>query len=99
MRKWNVVLSNISEQTGHEDNVETTVNVTDTVKELIHNVLGADDIQIISANRVPSSRMHGGSNTLNRKIMVTLESQNQRNMLLRIAKKLRHEERWKKAAT
>ena len=59
MRKCNVALSNIPEQTGHEDNVETTVNVTDVVKELIHSVLGADDIQIISANRVPSSRMHG----------------------------------------
>ena len=55
MRKCNVVLSNIPEQTEHEDNVETTVNVTDTVDELIHNVLGADDIQIISANMVPSS--------------------------------------------
>ena len=32
MRKCNVVLSNIPEQTEHEDNVETTVNVTDTVK-------------------------------------------------------------------
>ena len=61
--KEEVVLSNIHEQNGHEKYVETTVNVTDTVKELIHNVLGADDIQIISANRVPSSRKNGGSNT------------------------------------
>ena len=30
----------------------------DTVMELSNNVLGADDIQIISANRVPSSRKH-----------------------------------------
>ena len=96
MRKRNLVLSNIPEQTEHEDNVETTVNVTDTVKELIHNVHWADDIQIISANRVPSSKKYGGSNTSNRKITVTLEIQNQRNNLLRIAKKLQHEERWKK---
>ena len=94
MRKCNVVLLNIPEQTEHEDNVETTVNVTRTVKELIHNVLGADDIQIISANRVPSSRKYGGSNASNRKIMVKLDSYNQRNKLLRIAKKLPHEKRW-----
>ena len=35
-------------------------------------------------------------NTSNRKIMVKLESQNQRNKLLRIVKKLRHAERWNK---
>ena len=85
IRKYNVVLSNIPE---HEDNVETTVSVTDTVKELIHNVLRADGIQIISANSVPSSRKYGGSNTSNCKIMVKLESLNQRKKLLRIAKKL-----------
>ena len=60
MRKCNVVLSNIPKQTEHEDNVETTVSVTDTVKELIHNVHRADNIQIISANRVPSSRKYVG---------------------------------------
>ena len=102
MRKCNVVLSNhiksnhIPEQTEHEDNVETTVNVTYAAKELIHNVLGADDIQIIFANRVPSSRKYGWSNTSNRKIMVKLDSLNQRSKLLRIAKMLRHEERWNK---
>ena len=74
------------EQTRHEGNVETSVIVTDTAEELIHNVFVADDIQIMSANRVPSSRKCGGSNPSNRKIMVKLESQNQRNMLLRIAK-------------
>ena len=71
-RKCNAVLSSIHEQTEHEDNVETTVDVTDAVKELIHNVLGADDIQIISANRFPSSRKYGWSNASNRKIMVKL---------------------------
>ena len=91
MRKCNVVLSNIPEQTEHEDNVETTVNVPDTVKELVHSVLRADDIQIISTNRVPSSRKHGGSNTSNHKIMVKLESLNPTD-----CKKLRHEERWNK---
>ena len=35
-----MVLSNIPEQAGHEEDVETTVNVTNIVKELIHNVLG-----------------------------------------------------------
>ena len=75
IRKCNVVLSNIPEETGHEDNVETTVNDTDTVKELIHNVLGADDIQIISANMVASSTKYDGSNTSNRKIMMKLESE------------------------
>ena len=93
MRKCNVVLSNIPEQTGHEENAETTVNITDTVKDLIHNVLGADDIEIISANRVPSSRKHGVSKSSNPMVtMVKLESQNQRNKLLRIAKKLQYEE-------
>ena len=61
------------------------VSVTDTVKEQIRDVLGAEDIQIISANRVSSSRKYGGSNTSNRKIMVKLESQNQRRILLQIA--------------
>ena len=81
-----MVLSNIPEQPEHEDNVETTVNVTRTVDDLIHNVLGADDIKIVSANRVPISRKYGGSNTSIRKIMVKLESLNQRNKFLRIAK-------------
>ena len=69
------------------------------VKELIQNVHGADDIQIISACRVTSSRKHGGYNTSNLKITVKLESQNQWNKLLRIAKKLRHEEIWNKVVT
>ena len=67
-----MVLLNIPEQTEHEDNVETTVNVPDTVEELIHKVLRADDIQIISANTFPSSRKYGGSNTSSRKIVVKL---------------------------
>ena len=70
MRKCNVVLSNIPEQAVHEENVDTTVNVTDSVKKLIHNVLGADDIGIISANSVPSSRRYGGSNASICKIIV-----------------------------
>ena len=72
IRRCNVILSNIPEQTGHENNVETTVTVTDVVNVFIHSVLGAEDIKIISANRVPSSRMYGWSNSSNHKIMVKL---------------------------
>ena len=96
IRKGNVVLSNIPEQTGHEENVETTLNVTDTVSELIHNVLGVDDIQIIFANGVLIKMKNGGSNSSNPRIMMKLESQNQREKLLRIAKLLLQEERWNK---
>ena len=58
--------------------------------------LSKDDIQIISANMVPISIKYGGSNNSNCKIMVKLESHDQRNKLFVILKRLRHAERWNK---
>ena len=39
----------------------------------------------LSDNRFPSSRKYGDSNSSSHNVMVKLESQNQRNKLLRIA--------------
>ena len=53
MQKLKVVLSKILEQAGHEDILNH--RKYHIYSQTIHNVLGADDIQIISGHMTPCS--------------------------------------------
>ena len=82
--KCNIFISNL------EENRDNACNVNDesSVKSLVHDVLQAGDMEIVSAVRVtgiqPAMQIHA-----NRKLIVQLGSLNQKYKLLRLARKLK----------
>ncbi|KAJ8031576.1 LINE-1 type transposase domain-containing protein 1 [Holothuria leucospilota] len=94
LRECNVAISNIKETdhgaAGDPDQEPVTDN--GIVKQLIHNVLGASDVEVVSTTRVPKVKNQG--ETYNRKLVVKLGSVNQKHKVLRIAKRLRDNDDW-----
>lgn len=94
LRECNVVISNVKEPDLGAAGDPDQASLADgrTVDQLIHGVLGASDVNIVSTTRVPKFKRQG--DTYNRKLVVKLGSVNQKHKILRIAKRLRDKEDW-----
>ena len=83
-RKCNIVISNL------EEDLDNACNVNDEsrVKSVVHDVLQAGDIEIVSAVRVTGIQLAMQRNT-SHKLIVQLGSLNQNYKLFRLARKLK----------
>ncbi|KAJ8042605.1 Histone-lysine N-methyltransferase trithorax [Holothuria leucospilota] len=92
-RACNVVISSIPESVASDSQGdEERRSDLEKVNYLIHEVLQAPDVKVVTTHRVP--KLRDGNASFNRKTVVKLEAPNQRNKLLRIAKNLRGKEEW-----
>ena len=61
------------------------------VEHLVHNVLGQNDVEVVSTGRVPENKIDGR----NRLVVVTLGTRTMKVKVLRVAKSLQSKDQWK----